>query len=191
MIDLDYTDNKGEHLLNLDNHLEVALKKNKEPPKPDHTGKIIAAIVLFSVIAVNLESTETTDFFPSEPKPVRQPHSPSLAAPSYPAHDPFHSGDSPSSIGGPGLGNLQIDSCHGHPSSAHFRAYPAHDAAAIKGIVPIGEWVYLTGEMVNGGGIRWYEAVNYSPLAMSNDGYATSYQPQASQFGWIAACFVE
>ncbi|MEO1209205.1 MAG: hypothetical protein AAFX78_06655 [Cyanobacteria bacterium J06638_20] len=193
MIDLNCTNCNGEHLLNYDNHLEIALKKEKKPPPPDNTGKIIATITLTLTLTFTLEATGIINLVAPQPKyahtdPPTPFHTPYVL---QPGHPPLDSDESRPNVGGPGLGNLQIHSCYGHPSSANFRESPAHDDAAIKGTVPIGEWVYLTGETAVRDGIVWYEAVNYSPLAMSNNGYAASYQPQASQFGWIAACFVE
>ena len=88
-------------------------------------------------------------------------------------------------------GDVQINSCHGNLESANFRDYPAYESNAIKGAVPQGEWVALTGERTSSDGIRWYAAKNHSPLQLSEDGYPMNYRPEANQLGWIADCFVE
>lgn len=123
------------------------------------------------------------------------PNSPEPTSTSPAASPPAESSSS-SVTGGsgaplPSVGDLQIDHCNGYIGMANFRAYPSFAPTVVKGAVMRGEWVNLTGASAWGDGILWYEAVNRSPLMMSEDGFAMYHQPQPNQVGWIAACFVE
>ncbi|MEL6385016.1 MAG: hypothetical protein AAFQ89_21650, partial [Cyanobacteria bacterium J06626_18] len=74
--------------------------------------------------------------------------------------------------------------------SANFRDWPALTPSAIRGVIPVGQWVSLTGKKVPSDGLFWYEAVNEAVLTPSVEPAAQN-QLQANQLGWIADCFVE
>ncbi|MBE9101161.1 hypothetical protein [Vacuolonema iberomarrocanum] len=200
-------------MVNLDyeNHLEVQLVKNKPKEKPpsDNGLRFIATTVISVPIA--LELIGTIDVFPDnltitpqipQPEVVLPPPPTPMPAPEIVDHpipdNPVVEPLNPPVIGvsntNPGVliaGSMQIDQCNGHFLAANFRAYPAYTPTAIRGAVLRGEWVYLTGETADSDGILWYEAINYDPLALSEDGYEIYYRSQANQVGWIARCFVE
>ncbi|MEM9818315.1 MAG: hypothetical protein AAF827_18160 [Cyanobacteria bacterium P01_D01_bin.6] len=80
--------------------------------------------------------------------------------------------------------------CNGHyAGSANFRSSPTLMPSAIKGVVPVGNYVLLTGEVLPGDGVHWHQAINESNLLRSNEPAAQN-QLGAGQIGWIADCFV-
>ncbi|NEZ54428.1 SH3 domain-containing protein [Adonisia turfae] len=82
-------------------------------------------------------------------------------------------------------------SCNGfHAGGANFRASPSLDASVIKGVVPVGERVFLTGETTYGDEIIWHRALNEALLDRSIEYGALNFLV-ADQEGWIANCFVE
>jgi len=195
--------------LDYDNHLEVHLRQNKKDPPPSDNGFRFIATTVISV-PIALELIGAIDVFPGNVEIVLPP--PSVEIPQSPQRlpnlpdtgvrspqpTPFATtNNSPnpeiSTVGGGGswTGDVQISYCNGYFASANFRDYADYDPIAISGKVPPGDWVTLTGRTYFEDGILWYEAINYSPLEPSEDGYDYYYQPQANQVGWIASCFVE
>lgn len=87
---------------------------------------------------------------------------------------------------------LQIPQyCNGaFAGGANFQDWPSMSPAAIRGVVPAGNWVVLTGGTAYGDGVIWYEAINETPLVWSIEPTAQN-QTHANQLGWIANCFVE
>lgn len=82
-------------------------------------------------------------------------------------------------------------SCNGFlAGGANFRVSPSLDVSAIKGVVLVGDRVFLTGQIADGDGIIWYRAVNEAPLESSIEHGALNILA-ADQEGWIANCFVE
>ena len=82
-------------------------------------------------------------------------------------------------------------SCNGfHADGANFRARPSLDVSAIKGVVLVGNLVFLTGETTHGDGIIWHRVFNESRLTSSMEHGALDILV-AGQEGWIANCFVE
>lgn len=84
--------------------------------------------------------------------------------------------------------------CNGfRADAANFRISPSLHVSAIKGIVRVGNRVFLTSERrmdIDGNGIIWYRAFNSSPLEKSQENGAFN-DLSANQEGWIADCFVE
>ena len=84
--------------------------------------------------------------------------------------------------------------CNGfHADAANFRVSPSLHVSAIKGIVLVGNRVFLTGERrmdIDGNGITWYGAFNELPLTASEENIALNLL-SSNQEGWIADCFVE
>ena len=152
---------------------------------------------------------------PSEAPPSEGPSSPNTPGPTGPLANPAGpngSGENPpansNGPNGPGenpSGSLQriypngrwirIPAfCNGfHADAANFRVSPSLHVSAIKGIVLVGNRVFLTGERrtdIDGNGIIWYEAFNELPLESSEENVALNIL-SANQEGWIADCFVE
>ena len=202
MIDLN-CNNSGENLLNYGNHLEVALKENKKPSPPDNTGKIIATITIGLTLTFILEVSGLIEIVLASETvlpPISAPPNPPDSHPIPPPEIPPGNPGIPTNIGGSneeepyvmesGIRDVQIHDCNGYYLAANFRAYADYEPAAIKGAVRQGEWVRLTGATLFEDGILWHEAINYSPLVLSEDGYIMYHQSQENQVGWIAGCFV-
>lgn len=82
-------------------------------------------------------------------------------------------------------------SCNGfYAGGGNFRANPSLDASVIKGVVPAGARVFLTGEKAHGDSIIWHRAINEALLERSIEHGALNFLT-AEQEGWIANCFVE
>ncbi|MBE9139013.1 hypothetical protein IQ254_17745 [Nodosilinea sp. LEGE 07088] len=74
-------------------------------------------------------------------------------------------------------------------AGASFRIQPSTVPTMIQGIVPAGQTVFLTGQSTYGDGIIWFQAVNESILAPSDNPDAEN-QTAINQLGWIQDCFV-
>jgi hypothetical protein len=83
-----------------------------------------------------------------------------------------------------------ISQCNGQEGNAMFRSAPSLSPAVVLGVVPKGEFVYLTNKTALGDGVSWYEAIAPHKLRQNNDVSATNQDTRAGQTGWIAACFV-
>ncbi|WP_448599379.1 hypothetical protein [Thermoleptolyngbya sp.] len=58
--------------------------------------------------------------------------------------------------------------CHTvYPAAANFRAYPGLASRGIRGVVPHGAWVMLTGLSHHADGILWHQVINQSRLWQS------------------------
>lgn len=81
--------------------------------------------------------------------------------------------------------------CNGHRAgSANFRSFPSLSSSAIRGVIPVGECVFLTGFSTTGDGILWYESINESLLTASLE-FDAQNRLEVGQRGWIAACFID
>ncbi|MFQ3618834.1 MAG: hypothetical protein SNJ57_17100 [Cyanobacteriota bacterium] len=180
-------------MLNYENHMEVRLVKDKEPPPPSKdAGKAIITITSISIAAnlafkvllpdVNISPAIAFDYTlpPAEEIPVeRYDNLPPHQAPTFLPE---------SSVVGRSL--FQIVECHTvYPAAANFRAYPGLASHGIRGIVPHGEWVMLTGLRRYADGILWHQVVNQSRLWQSFEPGAFN-QLEANQLGWVAGCFI-
>ncbi|MEP1080211.1 hypothetical protein NDI52_33150 [Leptolyngbya sp. PL-A3] len=142
----------------------------------------VAAVVLIGMAASFKRpspasmSTQSLSLIPASPTP------PTPTPP--PPPEPTPSSRSPPAL--PGVPHAlfsqahQITTCNGQISSANFRAFPNLDDSGLLGVVPYGDWVYLSGRVVYGDGVGWYEAIAPT-LAPS---------PNSPQQGWIASCFI-
>jgi hypothetical protein len=116
---------------------------------------------------------------PIAPPPVPQPASPT---PSSPAQF------SPSPAPLPTYYSQQIRTCAGNESNANFRAFPSLDPRSVLGVVAYGESVQLTGKVIQGDGVLWYEAI--SPVLSPSPDPGAQNRLEPNQVGWIASCFV-
>ncbi|RZM79186.1 hypothetical protein [Leptolyngbya iicbica] len=83
------------------------------------------------------------------------------------------------------------NSCNGkYAGSANFREAPSLSTLVIKGVIPVGECVFLTGNTAHGDNVIWHEAINETFLRRSLETAAKN-QLSANQLGWIADCFIE
>ena len=101
---------------------------------------------------------------------------PSVSPPSQPASAPAPITPvppPPPALSQPAAPSIAISACNGIPASANFRIIPSAAPNVVLKILPPGSVVALTGNIVNNGGLRWYQ-VQFS-----------------GQLGWIAACFVD
>ncbi|BAU40686.1 hypothetical protein O77CONTIG1_00490 [Leptolyngbya sp. O-77] len=185
-------------MLNYENHMEVRLVKDKEPPPPSNdAGKAVVTITTISIAVslalkvmlpdINLNpaiaSPNTTP--PVEDFPTEWPNNPppSVNAPSTPV-------PGPDATDRYGRGFFQIVECGTiYPAAANFRAYPGLANHGIRGVVPHGEWVLLTGLVSYADGILWHQVVNQSRLWPSFELGAFN-QLDRNQLGWVAGCFV-
>lgn len=113
---------------------------------------------------------------PVAPPPIQQPSSSPVASP--PTSAP------PSPI----YYSQQITTCAGNESNANFRAYPSLDPRSVLGVVAYGESVQLTGKVIQGDGVIWYEAI--APSLHPSPDIEAQNKLDAGQTGWIASCFV-
>lgn len=109
---------------------------------------------------------------PVAPPPV-QPPAPSPPAPAVPS---------------PTYYSQQIRTCAGNESNANFRAFPSLDPRSVLGVVAYGESVQLTGKVIQGDGVTWYEAISPALSPSPDPGAQNRLEP--NQVGWIASCFV-
>ena len=82
----------------------------------------------------------------------------------------------------------QIRTCAGNESNANFRAFPSLDPHSVLGVVAYGKSVQLTGKVIQGDGVTWYEAIAPTLFPSPDPGAQNRLEP--SQVGWIASCFV-
>lgn len=187
--------------LNYDNHLEVYLRKNKEPPKKKPGVHVTTVFTLAVTATLTLQVNGVLDLgnykmkgtvaesIPETDQPIPEPTEiPQFTPPAQPIPNPlnnFQTVDT-SSV------RVQIHPCsHYHSSGANFRELPLLSSKTIKGMVAIGDWVALTGLTVNSDGIIWYEVMNETPLLLSAEGHPDAFNPAPFQYGWIASCFIE
>ncbi|GAB4459599.1 MAG: hypothetical protein OHK0037_05310 [Elainellaceae cyanobacterium] len=186
-------------MLNYDNHMEVRLVKDKEPPPPSNdAGQTLITITTVSITVSLALKVLLPDININ----------PAIAFPNTtPPPEEFSTGwpDSPPISGGGGQTApdvlpeysyrnggefVQIVDCNTvYPAAANFRAYPGLASHGIRGVVPHGELVLLTGLVSYADGIVWHQVVNQSPLWQSFEPGAFN-QIDANQLGWVAGCFM-
>jgi len=82
----------------------------------------------------------------------------------------------------------RISTCAGAGSNANFRQYPSLDPRVVLGVVAFGDSVELTGRVIQGDGVTWYEAI--APALYPSPDAQAQNRLEAEQTGWIASCFV-
>jgi len=179
-------------MLNYENHMEVRLVKDKAPPPPSNdAGKTIVTITSIS-IAANLALKVLFPDITISPAIALDNTTPPAEAISIERHDnppPHQNPTFPPESSVMGRGLFQIVECHTvYPAAANFRAYPGLASHGIRGVVPHGEWVMLTGLSHHADGILWHQVVNQSRLWQSFEPGAFN-QLDANQLGWVAGCF--
>lgn len=180
-------------MLNNKNHIEVRLIEDKEPPPPKSNGGIVITITVTATLALTFTLTFKPEIiFPDrrEPPPeIPWPIPLNVESPLPPEEHPFIVGEhllAPK----PGLA-VRINQCNGSDyAGANFRGFLSLTPLSIRGVVPQGDWVVLTGITARTHDIFWYEAINQSALSRSNEPYAKEQKMDSNQKGWIAACFV-
>ena len=88
----------------------------------------------------------------------------------------------------PAYYSQKITNCAGAGSNANFRQYPSLDPRAVLGVVAFGDSVELTGRVIQGDGVTWYEAI--APALYPSPDAEAQNKLEAGQSGWIASCFV-
>jgi hypothetical protein len=88
----------------------------------------------------------------------------------------------------PNYYSQQITTCAGADSNANFRAYPSLDPRAVLGVVAFGDSVQLTGRVIQGDRVEWFEAI--APALYPSPDTQAQNKLDAGQTGWIASCFV-
>jgi len=88
----------------------------------------------------------------------------------------------------PAYYSQRIGTCAGVGSNANFRAFPSLDPRAVLGVVAYGGSVRLTGRVIHGDGVDWFEAI--SPALYPSPDAKAQNKLEAGQVGWIASCFV-
>ncbi|MDX2211855.1 MAG: hypothetical protein SFY66_01075 [Oculatellaceae cyanobacterium bins.114] len=177
--------------LDYENHLELRLVKDKKPDPPKGNGATIVTVTVTVAITFAL-SLESSLIFP----PPGSSDDPPATSVSFETGS--GGGDKPTSVPPEELPfpatpdqKLQINDCNGvYYAGANFRVEPALTPLVIRGVVPEGEWVTLTGKTDSADGIIWYQATNDSELEFSIEPGAQN-RTQANQTGWIAACFLD
>ncbi|GAB4156049.1 MAG: hypothetical protein Fur0046_35950 [Cyanobacteria bacterium J069] len=182
-------------MLNYENHMEVRLVKDKEPPPPPNdAGKTIVTVTTISIstyLTLKVLLPEIT-IDPAIAFPQTIPPTP------VETFDPEWSDDLPMPpVGGQSSGSVvaaqgwfQIVECNTiYPAAANFRAYPGLASHGIRGVVPHNQWVMLTGAVRYADGIVWHQVVNQSRLWRSFKP-GSSNQLEANQLGWVAGCFM-
>lgn len=185
-------------MLNYENHMEVRLVKDKEPPPPSNdAGKTVVTITTISIAASLALKVMLPDININPPIALADPMPP---AEEFPADWP---NNPPPSVGGPSTSTLAPDPSYGYgrgffqivecgivyPAAANFRAYPGLANHGIRGVVPHEEWVLLTGLVSYADGILWHQVVNQSRLWPSFQPGAFN-QLDRNQLGWVAGCFI-
>jgi hypothetical protein len=185
-------------MLNYDNHMEVRLVKDKEPPPPSNdAGKTFITITTISItvcltLKVLLPDININPAIASNttPPPEELPTSWPDAPPPFDIGVPTDPGVFPDSSYRNGGEFVQIVDCNTvYPAAANFRAYPGLASHGIRGVVPHGEFVLLTGLVSYADGIVWHQVVNQSRLWLSFERGAFN-QTDANQLGWVAGCFM-
>jgi len=96
---------------------------------------------------------------------------------------------SPTPVASPSYYSRRISTCAGAGRNANFRAYPSLDPRSVLGVIRYGESVQLTGKVIQGDGVTWYEAI--APALYPSPDSKAQNRLSAGQSGWIASCFVE
>ncbi|HIK15214.1 MAG TPA: hypothetical protein IGS53_08015 [Leptolyngbyaceae cyanobacterium M33_DOE_097] len=89
----------------------------------------------------------------------------------------------------PSYYSRRISTCAGAGRNANFRAHPSLDPRSILGVIRYGESVQLTGKVIQGDGVTWYEAI--APALYSSLDAGAQNRLESNQIGWIASCFIE
>ena len=201
-----------------DKHLETYLVPNKKPEPSSPVADVVKVAIYISIpVAISLTLFETLAEFNFTPPrgvgntvpnyvPTRSSEeplsedssSPDLSVPTGTTPIPDRPNE-PGNISSESISTIYNDrrwirippSCNGfHAEGANFRISPSLDASAIKGVVLVGERVFLTGETAYGHGIIWHRALNEALLKPSIEPGALNILV-ADQEGWIASCFAE
>lgn len=114
--------------------------------------------------------------------PVPSPVAPGPAQQISPLPEPVSPEPSPFYL------SQRISTCAGVGSNANFRAYPSLDSRAVLGVVAYGSSVRLTGRVIHGDGVEWFEAI--SPVLFPSLDSNAQNKLESGQVGWIASCFV-
>jgi len=175
-----------------DEHIEIYRVPNKtDEGNGDIFLKVVVSIAVTVPLTLNLLSPDVTaDIqFTAQPRTQTSPL-PSQNPPALTNPSPIDNSESNPSFIPTSLNRVRISHCNGLSiEGANFRAGPSRATTVIKGVIPVGESVFLTGSTTYGDGLYWYEAINESPLMPSMMPNAQN-QIEANQRGWISACFV-
>lgn len=184
------------------NHLEIYLRPNeKPPPPPSPILKVIVVtlIVLIVIYLCELELHAATQLWKCCYYPTPDDIVDDMSSESSSNSQRDQGGGTssfrpdPTPVSNPSNHRrVLISQCYGvTPAGADFRDSPSQARGRIKGFVPAGDWVILTGlKEYDSEGTLWYEVMNESGLIHSAT-YYSSYQTQANQVGWIHSCFVD